>query len=98
LAPTSWKGQLPEGMKRIIASETTIFGTLTRTAVRDSLDAPIQRMAIPRRADALQRDLDERGLAPSRRNRGPDDRADRVLKLRRRSGRKPARIMRGAHA
>jgi pyruvate/2-oxoglutarate/acetoin dehydrogenase E1 component len=47
LAPTSWKGQLPEGMKRIIASETTIFGTLTRTAVRDSLDAPIQRMAIP---------------------------------------------------
>jgi pyruvate/2-oxoglutarate/acetoin dehydrogenase E1 component len=47
LAPTSWKGQLPEGMKRIIASETTIFGTLTRTAVRDSLDAPIQRMATP---------------------------------------------------
>jgi hypothetical protein len=38
LAPTSWKGQVPQGIKRVISSETTIFGTLTRTAVSGPAD------------------------------------------------------------
>ena len=33
LAPTSWKGEPPSGVNRVIRGETTILGTLTRTAV-----------------------------------------------------------------
>lgn len=33
LAPKTWKGEKPDGVKRIIYGETTILGTLTRTAV-----------------------------------------------------------------
>ena len=33
LAPTSWKGEVPKGINRVIYGETTILGTLTRTAV-----------------------------------------------------------------
>ena len=40
LAPTSWKGQLPQGINRIIYGETTILGTLTRTAVFGTKDIP----------------------------------------------------------
>jgi len=40
LAPTSWKGQLPQGINRVIYGETTILGTLTRTAVFGPQDIP----------------------------------------------------------
>lgn len=40
LAPTSWKGELPKGVNRIIYGETTILGTLTRTAVFGAKDLP----------------------------------------------------------
>lgn len=40
LEPTSWKGPLPQGMNRVIYGETTILGTLTRTAVFGSKDIP----------------------------------------------------------
>jgi hypothetical protein len=40
LAPTSWKGEVPKGIKRVIRGETTIFGTLTRTAVFSEKDLP----------------------------------------------------------
>ncbi|WP_432723478.1 DUF1214 domain-containing protein [Jeongeupia wiesaeckerbachi] len=33
LATTAWKGKVPSGIKRVIRSETSILGTLTRTAV-----------------------------------------------------------------
>lgn len=40
LAPTSWKGELPKGIKRVIYGESTILGTLTRTAVFSDEDVP----------------------------------------------------------
>jgi hypothetical protein len=40
LAPISWKGEKPEGIKRIIYGETTILGTLTRTANFGADDLP----------------------------------------------------------
>jgi hypothetical protein len=40
LAPTSWKGELPKGISRAIYGETTILGTLTRTAVFSKKDLP----------------------------------------------------------
>jgi hypothetical protein len=40
LAPTSWKGQVPPGINRVIHGETTILGTLTRTAVFGTKDIP----------------------------------------------------------
>ena len=40
LAPTSWKGAKPEGVDRVIYGETTILGTLTRTAVFGTRDLP----------------------------------------------------------
>jgi len=39
-APTSWKGEKPEGVERVIYGETTILGTLTRTAVFGIDDLP----------------------------------------------------------
>ena len=40
LAPTSWKGETPAGVDRVIYGETTILGTLTRTAVFGPKDLP----------------------------------------------------------
>lgn len=40
LASTAWKGEAPKGVKRVIRSETTVFGTLTRTAVTGPKDLP----------------------------------------------------------
>lgn len=40
LAPTTWKGELPKGIKRVIYGETTLLGTLTRTAVFSDDDVP----------------------------------------------------------
>ncbi|HEY7026048.1 MAG TPA: DUF1214 domain-containing protein [Gemmatimonadales bacterium] len=40
LAPTSWKGEVPKGINRVIRGETTILGTLTRTAVFGTKDLP----------------------------------------------------------
>ena len=40
LAPTSWKGETPAGVDRVIYGETTILGTLTRTAVFGPDDLP----------------------------------------------------------
>ena len=40
LAPTSWKGEVPQGINRVIRGETTILGTLTRTAVFGTKDIP----------------------------------------------------------
>ena len=40
LAPTSWKGEPPSGVNRVIRGETTILGTLTRTAVFGTKDIP----------------------------------------------------------
>jgi hypothetical protein len=40
LAPTSWKGEVPQGINRVIRGETTILGTLTRTAVFGTQDVP----------------------------------------------------------
>ena len=39
-APTSWKGETPAGVDRVIYGETTILGTLTRTAVFGPDDLP----------------------------------------------------------
>ena len=39
-APVSWKGEKPEGVDRVIYGETTILGTLTRTAVFGPDDLP----------------------------------------------------------
>ena len=40
LAPVSWKGDVPRGIDRVIYGETTILGTLTRTAVFGPDDLP----------------------------------------------------------
>ena len=40
LASTAWKGEVPKEINRVIRSETTIFGTLTRTAVFGTKDLP----------------------------------------------------------
>ncbi len=40
LAPTSWKGDVPQGIDRVIYGETTLFGTLPRTAVFGNKDVP----------------------------------------------------------
>jgi hypothetical protein len=42
-APVSWKGEKPEGVDRVIYGETTILGTLTRTAVFGPDDLPNTR-------------------------------------------------------
>ena len=39
-APVSWKGEKPEEVDRVIYGETTILGTLTRTAVFGPDDLP----------------------------------------------------------
>ncbi|UNK48694.1 DUF1214 domain-containing protein [Lysobacter sp. S4-A87] len=38
LAPSNWQGELPKGVNRVIRGETTIVGTLTRTAVSGPAD------------------------------------------------------------
>ncbi len=43
LTSTAWKGEVPKGMIRVIQGETTILGTLTRTAVFGSNDLPKMR-------------------------------------------------------
>jgi hypothetical protein len=40
LASTAWQGDVPKDVNRVIRSETTIFGTLTRTAVLGTEDLP----------------------------------------------------------
>jgi hypothetical protein len=43
LASTSWNGKMPNGINRVIRGETTILGTLTRTAVFGNKDLPNMR-------------------------------------------------------
>jgi hypothetical protein len=43
IAPTSWRGETPAGVSRVIYGETTLMGTLTRTAVFGVDDLPNTR-------------------------------------------------------
>jgi hypothetical protein len=40
LASPSWKGELPEGVKRVIQGDSEFLGTLTRTQLFEPTDLP----------------------------------------------------------
>ena len=40
LASPTWKGELPEGVKRVIQGDTAFLGSLTRTQLIEPRDLP----------------------------------------------------------